>query len=310
MLLNILEMAVIVFVTSEQHPYTHRELAREKDVEFRLATYSDMFKFEYLPRAAYIFSDMDRLSAEQLAQAAKSYRMLRKNGLPAYNDPARFLGRYGLLRRLHEQGINQFNVYRADSFEAPRRWPVFVRTEGNHLRPLSALIGDQSELDRTVADLVTEGVPLSTLLIVEYSAEEVRPGLYRKLSVFRVAARMIGYTCVHDDQWIVKYGKPGIAPLELYDEEYRLVVENPYGEEMRAIFDLGGIDYGRVDFGLVGGRPQIYEINSNPDVKLYPKSNGIEQRDRSNDVFRDNYLAALKAIDFAATAAPEASATA
>lgn len=300
---------MIVFVTSEHHKYTHRGIADEKEFTFRLATYDDLFTFEHLPSAAYIFSDMDRLSPGQLAHAAISYRMLRKNGLPAFSDPARFLGRYGLLRRLHQQGVNDFNAYRADSFEAPRRWPVFVRTEGNHKHPVSPLIGDQAELDRTIAQLVADGVPLATLLIVEYAAEEVRPGLFRKLSVYRVADRMIGYTCVHDNQWIVKYGKPGIAPPELYDEEYRFVVENPYGEEMRAIFDLAGLEYGRVDFGLVGGRPQIYEINSNPDVKLYPKSNGIEQRDRSNEVFRANYLAALKAIDFDVKAQPEAAVT-
>ncbi len=300
---------MIVFVSSEQHRYTHRDVTKEKQVEFRTLAYDNLFTLELLPRAAYIFSDMDRLTAGQLAHAAISFRMLRKNGLPAFSDPARFLGRYGLLRRLHEQGINDFNVYRADSFEAPRRWPVFVRTEGDHKHPVSALISDQAELDKTIAQLIADGVPISTLLIVEYAAEETRAGLYRKLSVFRVADRMIGYTCVHDDQWIVKYGKPGIAPSELYDEEYRFVVENPYGEEMRAIFDLAGIDYGRIDFGLIGGRPQIYEINSNPDVKLYPKSNGVEQRDRSNEVFRANYLAALEAIDFEVKANPEAAET-
>ena len=220
---------------------------------------------------------MDRLSSEELAHAAKSYRMLRGNGLPAYNDPARFLGRYGVLRRLHQEGINSFNAYRADSFEPPRRWPVFIRSDGDHEHPLSDLIGDQDQLDRKLALLVADGVPLSSLLIIEYAAEEVRPGLYRKLSVFRVGDRMIGYTCVHDDQWLVKYGKPGIAPAELYEDEHRMVRDNPYGEEMRRVFDLAGLEYGRVDFGFVAGRPQIYEINSNPDIKLYPKSN----RDRA-----------------------------
>ena len=44
--------------------------------------------------------------------------------------------------------------------------------------------------------------------------------------------------------------------------------------------------------------PKFYEVNSNPDVKLNPKSNGVEARDRSNVVFRDNFLAAIAAIDF------------
>jgi hypothetical protein len=289
---------VIVFVSTEQHRYTNRDLVKEPGTVATLATYDDLFSFEYLPRAAYVFTDLDRLSAERLEQASKSFRMLRKNGLPAYNDPARFLSRYGVLRRLHHQGINEFNAYRVDSIEQPRRWPVFIRADGDHKRPLSDLLHSQEELDQAIEKALGDGAPLSTLLIIEYAAEEVRPGLYRKLSVFRVGERMVGFTCVHDNQWLVKYGKPGIAPIELYEDEYRMVRDNPYGEEMRRVFDLVGLEYGRVDFGLVGGRPQVYEINSNPDVKLNPKSFGVEMRDQSNALFKQNYLAAVAALDF------------
>lgn len=288
---------MIVFVTTERHRYTNRDLVKASAGKVRGATYHEMFKSEYLPRATYVFTDMDRLSPREHEQASRSYRMLKENGIPALNDPARFLGRYGLLRRLHREGINSFNAYRVDSFETPKRWPVFLRAEGDHKRPLSGLIKNQAELDATVARLVDEGAPVGTLLIIEYAAEEVRPGLYRKLSVFRVGERMVTFTCVHDDQWLVKYGKPAIAPPELYQEEYEMVANNPYGPEMRRIFEVAGLEYGRVDFGLAEGRPQIYEVNSNPDVKLHPKSNGVELRDRSNALFKQNYLAAIEALD-------------
>jgi hypothetical protein len=288
---------VIVFVTTERHRYTNRDLLKACAGRVKGGTYEEMFNTEYLPRATYVFTDMDRLSPRELERAARSYRMLKENGLPALNDPSRFLGRYGLLRRLHKEGINRFNAYRVDSFEVPKRWPVFLRAEGDHKRPLSGLINDQAELDATVARLVDEGAPLGTLLIIEYAAEEVRPGLYRKLSVFRVGERMVTFTCVHDDQWLVKYGKPAIAPPELYQDEYDMVANNPFGPEMRRIFDLAGLEYGRVDFGLVEGRPQIYEVNSNPDVKLDPKSTGVTLRDRSNALFKQNYVAAIEALD-------------
>ena len=291
---------MIVFVSTERHRYTHRNLVGATGGKVKCASYEEMFSEQYLPRAAYVFTDMDRLSPRHLEQAARSYRMLRDNGLPAYNDPARFLGRYGLLRRLHCEGINGFNAYRADSMERPSRWPVFLRAEGDHKQPLSGLIGDQDELDRTVATAIANGTPVSTLLIIEYAAEEVRPGLYRKLSVFRLGEQMVGFTCVHDDQWLVKYGKPAIAPPDLYEEEYRFVADNPFGEEMRRIFDLVGLDYGRADFGLVGGIPQIYEINSNPDVRLDPKSTGVALRDQSYRLFKEKYLDALAAMDLEA----------
>ena len=292
---------MIVFVSTEHHRYTNRELVKEPGSGVTLASYDELFSSELLPRAAYVFTDLDRLSSEKLEHASKSFRMLRKNGLPAYNDPSRFLSRYGVLRRLHHEGINAFNAYRVDSLEHPVRWPVFLRTDGDHKRPLSELLHSQDELDDAIAKVVEEGAPVSTLLIIEYAAEEVRPGLFRKLSVFRIGDKMVGFTCVHDTQWLVKYGKPGIAPPDLYEDEYRMVRDNPYGEEMRRVFELIGLEYGRVDFGLVDGRPQIYEINSNPDVKLNPKSNGIELRDRSNELFKQNYLAAVAALDIEST---------
>jgi hypothetical protein len=289
---------VIVFITTEQHRYTNRDLLEASAGKVKGATYAEMFSYELLPRATYVFTDMDRLSPKELEQAARSYRMLKENGLRVLNDPSRFLGRYGLLRRLHHEGINTFNAYRVDSLEVPKRWPVFVRAEGDHKRPLSGLIKDKSGLDAQIAKLVAGGAPISTLLIIEYAAEEVRPGLFRKLSVFRVGKRMVTFTCVHDNRWLVKYGKPAIAPPDLYEDEYDMVANNRFGEEMHRIFDLAGLEYGRVDFGLVGGKPQIYEVNSNPDVKLDPKSTGVALRDRSNALFKRNYLAAVEALDF------------
>lgn len=288
---------MIVFITTERHRYTNRDLLKAFARKVKGATYTEMFSYEYLPRATYVFTDMDRLSPKELEHAARSYRMLKENGLPTLNDPSRFLGRYGLLRRLHHEGINRFNAYRVDSLEVPQRWPVFIRAEGDHERPLSGLIKDKAELEARIVSLVDEGAPISTLLIIEYAAEEVRPGLFRKLSVFRVGERMVTFTCVHDDRWLVKYGKPGIAPIELYEDEYDMVANNPFGEEMRRVFDLVGLEYGRVDFGLVDGKPQIYEVNSNPHLKLDPKSNGVALRDKSNALFKRNFLAAIEALD-------------
>ena len=75
---------------------------------------------------------------------------------------------------------------------------------------------------------------------------------------------------------------------------------NPYGDAMRRVFELANIDYGRVDFGLVGGQPQIYEINSNPDLKLNPKTSPAPRRNESSALFKSNYLEALRALDTSA----------
>src|SRR5690606_9516313 len=64
--------------------------------------------------------------------------------------------------------------------------------------------------------------------------------------------------------WAAKYGEVGVADQALYDDEYDIVASNRYGEAIRPAFEAAGIEYGRADFALVDGRPQVYEINSNP----------------------------------------------
>jgi hypothetical protein len=202
-----------------------------------------------------------------------------------------------MLRGLNRAGVNQFDVYRVDSCERPKRWPVFLRLEGNHAAPVSGLLESEEELAKALREAVDQGAPLSALLIIEYAAEPVTPGVFRKLSVFRVGDRFLGYTCVHEDNWIVKYGKAGVASDDMYEEEYGLVRDNPFAAAVKPAFDLAGIDYGRVDFGLVEGKPQIYEINNNPFVDLSPKHEAATRRKESGALFRANYLQAMTDID-------------
>jgi hypothetical protein len=82
----------------------------------------------------------------------------------------------------------------------------------------------------------------------------------------------------------------------LYDDELRIVQDNPYGSAVTKAFEIAGIEYGRVDFGIVGGEPQIYEINTNPHHKLgseHPSPVRVE----SSRLFARNFLGALKGID-------------
>ncbi|MGE5721053.1 MAG: hypothetical protein ACM3YM_01210, partial [Sphingomonadales bacterium] len=171
------------------------------------------------------------------------------------------------------------------------------RAEGNLSPPVSGLLNSIEEVQLATEKCVAEGIPVSSLLMIEYRAEPVRPGLFRRLSVFRVADRFLGYTCAHDDNWIVKYGQPGIAPPELYEEEHVFVRDNPFAEVIQPAFEAAGIRYGRADFGLVEGKPRIYEINSNPHVELTVEPHPVQRRNESNALFRANYLDAMRAID-------------
>jgi tetratricopeptide (TPR) repeat protein len=144
--------------------------------------------------------------------------------------------------------------------------------------------------------LIEIGYPRSALIIVEYAAEPVRPGIFRKLSVFRVADRYLPHVCVHDSNWIIKAGRSGAAPSELYDEELEILRTNPFAERMKPIFEIAEIDFGRVDFSFVGEQLCIYEINTNPTLAR-PHGHAFPQRTESMRLGWEGLLSALHAID-------------
>lgn len=294
---------MIVFVVTSGHSYTHQAVVgADPGLSVEFLFYGDMAKLKALPRATYIFGDMDRLPTEVLRIAGKLYRQLKDQGLRVLNDPARVLSRYGLLRRLNDAGLNDFNAYRAEEGTPDCRWPAFLRTDGDHITPLPELYESRDSLEQGIAKAVASGIPLSRLLVVEFAAETVRPGLYRKFSSFQIGSLSVAHTCVHDSDWIAKDGKLGICPPELYDEEYRIVCDNPYGPALARVFEIAGVDYGRIDFGVLNGRVQVYEINTNPHMK-FGAEHPAPIRVESYGVFRRNYLNALKAIDTPGTGA-------
>jgi hypothetical protein len=290
---------MVVFLVSEGHTYTLqkvKERARVSGTRVLVSNYETLFQSKRTVRATYVFTDMDRLSLPHLQKACTYYRRLRDEGLRVLNDPARVPSRFGLLRGLHAAGINRFNAYRVEEGVRPQRWPVFLRAEGAHGKPLSGLLHTWEDVQREIDAAIAAGAPLPSLLIVEYAAEPVRPGLYRKFGSFRIGTAEFAHTCVHDDTWLVKYGKKGIAGEDLYREELRIVRENPYREALSKVFSLAAIEYGRVDFGMVGGEVQVYEINSNPDMK-FPLEHPFPDRVESYRTFEANYMAALRGID-------------
>ncbi len=288
---------MIVFLVTPEHAYTHRKLQADAGgVDVAITTYPQAFAARTLPGATYVFTDLDRLSAPHLRTAAALYRCLRDAGSRVLNDPARVPSRYGLLRGLHEQGINRYNAYRVEEAVQPERWPVFVRLEGDHQVRASPLLHDWDAVCRTVEDALARGLPIASLLIVEYAAEPVRPGLFRRLSCFRLGAQQFPAGCVHEDDWWVKFGKTGIAPAELYDDELRIMREDPWHDALARVFALAGVEYGRADFGLLEGAPQIYEINTNPVVS-FGAEHPFPARLESYRLLREHYLEGLARLD-------------
>ena len=95
-------------------------------------------------------------------------------------------------------------------------------------------------------------------------------GVWQRLQTYRVGDAIIAHTNVVDFSWVVKDadrarldGHPELDRFIAHEHDF--ISNNRHADILRRAFDLAGIEYGRADFSLVAGRPQIYEINTNPN---------------------------------------------
>jgi hypothetical protein len=288
---------MIRFLVSRGHGYTHECLCKTPHApSTSLMTYDQLLRSRWLRRATYVFADIDRLSFWDLELAAHAYLELKRLGLLVLNNPAKVKTRYALLRAFHRAGLNDFNIYRADEINASIRFPVFLRKSQLHHGALTDLLHSTTELENAITAAVGAGTPLENLVVVEFAAEPVRPGLYRKLAAFRIGDAIVPTISAHDTVWVAKYGQLGIAGEALYRDERELLKTNPFAELLKKAFEIAGIEYGRADFGIYKGRVQVYEINTNPMIDP-PIPHPFAARRESNRLCWDRYLEALRALD-------------
>jgi len=283
-----------------------RGLLSPKAPDCEVITYERLFQSPEVPPSTYVFGDFERLSDAELAFAAEAYRALAAAGprVRLLNDPARARTRFGLLRTLRKAGVNAFDAYRAEGHPRPNRFPVFVRAEWEHDRALTGLLQNQRALDEALVDLVAAGRPLRGLIVIEYCAEPIAPGLYRRYGTFRLGDTVILDHVVTEDSWNVKWGKSGLVGDDVYAEDDKAVRANHFEEPLRQAFELAAIDYGRADFGLVDGLPQVYEINTNPFIKLVREPHSSCVRQATLDFARDRFCECLSALDMSSTGPP------
>ncbi len=286
---------MIILVTTGSHQYTHRYVSGRMP-QFRLMSYPELFARRALKQATYIFSDFDRLSFWQLELAAHLFNQIKAEGWTVLNDPARVLHRLELLKRLKTAGLNSFSAWSGSELDEVDRFPVFIRTQAAHRGNLTDTLASKEELETAFDGLVREGYPVRDLMIAEYCAEPMREQVFRKLSVYKIADRLIATPSVYEGHWSAKYGELGAAGAEGYTQDLEDVSSNTFCAALAPCFDMAGIDYGRADFGLVGGKPEVYEINTNPMVE--PSSrHPFEDRVTAFKLSDTAYFEGLGAID-------------
>jgi len=257
----------------------------EPGSRMRFLFYDELVHAREAVPGTYIFSDLETLSPgqlqlaiefdEQLSHAPEKFRV--------FNHPARVLRRYDALNKLHAEGVNSFRVVRAcDSLEGIR-FPVFLRRGDDHRGNLTPLLQDQAALDRGLKYVRLQGNKLADILVVEFCDTSDPSGVFRKYSAFVVDKKVLPRHLLFGRNWNLK--KPSLKTDELDREQMTYLETNPHQEFVADAFRRSNIDYGRIDYAVLGSAPQVWEINTHPTVaKLADRlTEAFEALDTSGD---------------------------
>ncbi|MCF6311320.1 MAG: hypothetical protein L3J39_02610 [Verrucomicrobiales bacterium] len=229
-------------------------------------------------KGVVIFTDFDRLTSEYRAKAGEHCEAMIDNGYRVLNHPSKSLLRYDLQKSMR----NDFAVYRED--EVSRcRFPVFIRKEYEHEGSESSLIEDRVGLELALSEN-----PGS--LTVEYLDVSDEDGVFRKYSSFCIGGEIIPRHILFSKQWEVKV--PKFVNSATIEEELNYITNNSHEDEVRAVFELANIQYGRIDYSFYKGKMQVWEINTNPILIVAENTEFAERKkvhqmtaDRINHVF-------------------------
>lgn len=293
---------MIYYIVTGQHRYTidrfMAALGERPPVRIVPVTYGDLFKGMSVEPATVIFSDLERLGAEMQEAAATIWQKLRRSGLPfrLVNHPTGAMLRYELLRTLFEQGINDFNVYRLTEARRPQRYPVFLRSEDDHRGSETHLLRSAAKVDAVVGRMAAREMSRDTRMLVEYRAAPDRRGLFRVYTAQCIAGTVIPRSVAFSSHWVVKRSTVELDD-ELLAQEREYLATNPHAEFVRRVFRIARIGYGRMDYTVIDGRPQAYEINTNP--QLVYQTATVRQARHFPDLpsVTDRLAAALAALD-------------
>lgn len=277
---------MIHYLVREQHAHTMRGFLKHWVPELRahveVLPYEDVFRRRELPPGVHVFSDIERLRPSERRLAADLADRIDAAGSRVLNHPRDVLTRHALHAALYEAGINRFRSHRRID---PRRmrWPIFLRTEREHDGALTDLLHGPRDLAAALLRLAANPLALRAgLLAVEFEDTRDAAGLYRKYSVLRIGERFIPRHILVSRHWMLKVAD--VVDANTLRDEEAYFCDVPEMQQIREIFALAHIDYGRIDYVRHAGRLVVWEINTNPGhtprrAKLHPDRIASQERE-------------------------------
>lgn len=293
---------MIHFVTTPDEVFTMEDYLSVRGAALttrvRIVEYERLAEWTDLERGTYVLSALDQLSPGMLRLVEAVVAQLEgSDGVRFLNHPSRTLRRFPLLQTLSRLGRNEFRAERVTRDHQALRFPVFLRSERDHGGPVSPLLHSSRDVDSAIVRALARGFRLDELLVIEFCDTADASGIVRKYGAFIVGDRVIPKNLAVSRDWMVKRQGTEEGP-EFIEENVGYVVSNPHREALAEIFQLAGVEYGRIDYALKNGRIQTWEINLTPTIGqgIGKSSKHLpEELQRRRAVARDHFFLAFHA---------------
>ncbi len=229
-------------------------------------SYAKLIRQKKLHPGTYIFTGFDLLNSGQIKALQPIYATMKKHPdkFRLLNDPATSLSRIDFLTLLWEKGINSFRIFNATEIPQNVRFPVFVRKGTGHEGKLTGLISDQHQLGTIIENTQEEGFKDREILITEFVDTADESGVYRKYSAFAIEGQIIPRHIFFSNQWMIKGAN--LAKDKMIAEELNYIQKNPHAKQLKQLFALANIQYGRIDYSLKDNKIVVWEINPTPMI--------------------------------------------
>lgn len=297
---------MIHYLVTEQHSRPMRYFLQAQGSalasRLKVVTYESLLAGdEQLPQrgGSYIFTNLGRvrmMSPQSRAQVHDLHKHLIEVHGPArvHNDPARSLLRYDLLCELHKAGINSFNAHRACDPKARPRLPAFIRHETQTAFGPPALAHDPYEYSAQLLGIRWLRTDFDSFITIEFRDTADASRVYRKYGAFVVGNRIVPRHVFFSRHWHVK--ATDIENPALVGEELQFLRDSSHAEMLLRCARLAGISYGRIDYAMFNGRPQVWEINTNAAL-VFASGGDRPERAPVHASFVQMFTEAMTALD-------------
>jgi len=292
---------VIHFLAPRASAQTPEDYIRRADLEGKadILCFEDVLDGGELPHGLYVFAGINRLGPALADLLAELWdELAERTGIAPLNHPTRSLRRYELLRALHREGWNDFTAYGVWEDYRQADLPAFVRpreADGG----IPTLRHSMKEIEADVGHALMNGRDARELIVVEFDDTSV-DGLFYKYAAYRIGDRIVPVSIDRGTDWVMRRHASDITE-ELLLEERAYVSENPHDDQLREIFRLARIDFGRIDYALRDGRVVCWEINTLPMLRrphgvsdLSPELSAL--RDPRRELFRKGFEEAFAVL--------------